>query len=283
MAKFNSSNNYLNINNIGFMQGRLVDSPYNSIQCFPSKLWKKEIVIAKKNNLNILEWTINEQNIDKNPLFSSKKLTEILYVKKNNMTINSVTCDYFMQKPFFKIKNNFLRKKILNNLKKIINNCEKINIKYLVIPLVDKSSIENFQQELEIIKFIKNMLKKFKKISILFEIDYPPTQVLRFIKSFKSKRVGINYDIGNSSSLGYAVEKEQIYFKYVKNVHIKDRILNGSTVRLGKGDANIKKTIKILKKKRYNGNFILQTARNKDKKHLYEILLNRNYLFKLNV
>ena len=35
-------------------------------------------------------------------------------------------------------------------------------------------------------------------------------------------KVGINYDTGNSAGLGYDFNNEIKYFKYVKNIHIKD-------------------------------------------------------------
>ena len=49
-----------------------------------------------------------------------------------------------MQKPFWKIKNN---EKILSYLKQIIFSSGKLNIKFIIIPLVDKGSIENLHQE----------------------------------------------------------------------------------------------------------------------------------------
>ena len=50
------------------MQGRLVDSPYGLIQCFPAKSWKKEFKIASENNLQLIEWTVNKLNLLSNPL-----------------------------------------------------------------------------------------------------------------------------------------------------------------------------------------------------------------------
>jgi len=59
------------IKKIGFMQGRLVNSEKkNTIQYFPEKNWLKELKIAKKINFKMMEWTINIENIDKNPLFN---------------------------------------------------------------------------------------------------------------------------------------------------------------------------------------------------------------------
>ena len=62
----------------------------------------------------------------------------------------------------------------------------------------------------------------------------------------------------------------------MKNIHIKDRTFRGNSVRLGKGDFDFKSFFKFLKKIRYKGNLILQTAR--AKKHIDEIILNRNFI-----
>ena len=63
-----------------------------------------------------------------------------------------------------------------------------------------------------------------------------------------------------------------MYGKYIKNVHIKDRIFGGTTVPLGEGDANLSDILIDLVKRNYNRNLILQTARHKNK-HL-EVLCN---------
>jgi len=263
---------------IGFMQGRLVDSEKkNSIQYFPEKNWPIEFKIAEKINLKIIEWTINSENIKKNPLYNGNLNNVKKLIKKHKIKVPSITCDYFMQEPFFKKSKNKVKNKIINNLQKIIINGNKIGIKYYIFPLVDNSSIKSISEEEHLIKTIKKMIKLLKKNSqILFEIDYPPNKIINFIKKFKSKKVGINYDTGNSAGLNYNFNDEFKYLKYIKNIHIKDRILNGSTVRLGKGNWNYKKFFKLIKKN-YKGNFILQTARSKNNKHIEEILINMKF------
>ena len=64
---------------------------------------------------------------------------------------------------------------------------------------------------------------------------------------------------------------DEIFINYVKNFHIKDRKFNSKTVRLGKGDAKLKKILNYMKKIKYKNNFILQTARSKSKEHIKEI------------
>ena len=66
---------------------------------------------------------------------------------------------------------------------------------------------------------------------------------MNFIRSF-----GINYDTGNSASLGWDVEEEFAnYFDRIYNIHIKDRTLGGTTVDLGTGDVNFQNFLIYLK------------------------------------
>lgn len=265
--------------NLGFMQGRLLKPiKKNTIQYFPDKDWFKELEIGQ-NIFNFIEWTINIENINKNPLIK-KKLDKNFLKKLNlvNIKVQSVTCDFFMQVPIFKKKYFYQYEKILKYLKRLISNCESLGIKFIVLPLVDNSSIKNLEEENYLKKLIINLKSKLKKTKIIFETDYPPEEILRFIKYFNLEKFGINYDTGNSASLGYNFEEEKKYFKYVKNIHIKDRKFKGVSVRLGTGNYNFKKFFNFLKKINYKGNLILQTARSKNNSDIYEICVNKNYI-----
>lgn len=261
---------------IGFMQGRLFKSEkINSIQYFPKKNWQKEIILAEKNGINLMEWTINYENIKQNHLFHKKKnLILKKIIQKSSLKINSVTCDFFMQEPFFK-KNKY---KAISDLKKIIKLSTNVGVKFFILPLVDNSSIENLKQEKILIKELKKLTKYLQKDQkFLFEIDYPPHKINRFLSNF-DKYFGINYDTGNSASLGFDFNEEKKYFKKVHNIHIKDRVFNGHSVRLGKGDFNFKSFFSYIKKINYKGNLILQTARAKN--NLAEIKRNINFIKK---
>ena len=47
---------------LGFMQGRLINSEKKYYTIFSFKNWSKEFKIARKINLRIMEWTINNEN-----------------------------------------------------------------------------------------------------------------------------------------------------------------------------------------------------------------------------
>jgi L-ribulose-5-phosphate 3-epimerase UlaE len=186
-----------------------------------------------------------------------------------------------MQNPFYKLRSNKDKIKNLEILKKVIKNGQKIGIKFFILPLVDNSSIKNFKQEKELVSTLndKNFLKLLReKNQILFETDYPPKKTIKFIKKFNLKKFGINYDTGNSACFNYDVNREKAYFKYVKNIHIKDRLKNGPSVRLGHGNWNYLRFFNIIKKIKYNNNLILQTARSKNGNHVEEINYSKKFI-----
>jgi len=80
---------------------------------------------------------------------------------------------------------------------------------------------------------------------------------------------GINYDIGNSAAAGFnPIEEIDSYGDRIWNVHVKDRLLNGTTVELGSGNADFIRVFRALAGCEYKGNYILQTARATDGNHV---------------
>jgi len=267
--------------NIGFMQGRLSPIERNRIQSFPFSNWKNEFEIANEYNYQFIEWTIDSFLIEKNPIFIEEKLTEILsMMKKYSIKIESITCDFFMENPFFKTDN--LSVNVIEYLLKLLKIANIIKIKYIILPLVDNSSIKNQKEKFLLIKKLE-YLSQFipKKVKILFETDFDPKENLQFINNFDRSNFGINYDTGNSAHFGYDLVAElDYYYHCIDNIHIKDRKKNSDSVNLGKGDFDFKTFFSKLIKKGYDGNLILQTARSKDDQHIYLLNKNRSYIEK---
>ena len=267
--------------NYGVMQGRLSKKIGNKIQAFPSKYWRSEFSKAKVLGLKSIEWTLDYNNLKKNPLLTKKGQLKIKELsKKNSIKINSITCDCFMQKPFWKNKNN---QKILDNFIDIIQCCKNMAINYIVLPLVDNGSIINKKDEKKLLNSCKYILKYLKgsDVKVVFESDFGPKKLKNFITKFDKRYFGINYDTGNSAGLDYEIDDEfKFYGKYIYNVHIKDRLKHGKTVRLGNGNTNFLNLFKNLKKIKYGRKLILQTARSKSDRHMEEIKINLLYLKK---
>ena len=243
------------------MQGRLSPMSNNQIQSFPYEYWEKEFKIASENNFHLIEWIIDQYD---NPIFNEIQIPKIKkLMSKYNIKINSLCCDFFMNNLLFRISKNEQRKNILF-FKTLIKNSHDLGIKILEIPLVDSSSIKNEDEENELIKNLKEVIKDAKDFGILIglETDYSPQKILKLLKKIDNDNIVLNYDTGNSASLGFNPKEElTLLGKYIKNIHIKDRKLNGSTVPFGEGDTNFNLFFSTLRDIDYKGDFIIQGAR----------------------
>jgi len=266
--------------NIGIMQGRLSPKINNQIQAFPNKYWENEFKIASKNKIHSIEWIIDEY---KNPITDE---TQIDYIKKistkYNVKINSICCDFFMNNLLFRISKEEQKKNILV-LKKIMKNANALKIKILEIPLVDSSSIKNEKEEEELIINLKEITQEAKDLGILIglETDYQPKKILKLLKKIDNENIVINYDTGNSASLGFNPKEElTMTGKYIKNIHIKDRKLHGSTVPFGQGDVNFDLFFSTLNDIEYKGDLILQGARVENENPEITITKYRDFILK---
>ena len=266
-------------NKVGFMQGRLSDQVNNLIQAFPSQNWKQEFKTAKEININFMEWTLDYDNLYVNPIMTREGRKEIKSLsEKYSITIPSLTADCFMQKPFWKAKNNemIFQQKVFKDVSLASS---ELGIKYIIVPLVDNGAILNKEHENHLINFLIKNKRFFEDLNlqILFESDFTPEKLGEFIRKFPSHIFGINYDTGNSAAAGYDPSEEFYHYgTFIKNVHIKDRKKNGATIALEKGDADFDKVFINLKTISYEGNFILQTARDRDRNHAKAISIYRD-------
>ena len=132
---------------IGFMQGRLSKPVNGKIQAFPIETWQKEFQIAEDIGFRTMEWTLDFEGIFHNPLMTSKGREKINQLKnKYSLSIPSLTGDCFMQKPFWKVKDQD-SKDLKNLFLQVIENCALLGIKYIVVPIVDNGSIDSIDEQ----------------------------------------------------------------------------------------------------------------------------------------
>lgn len=260
---------------IGFMQGRLCDQVNGKIQAFPWRDWESEFLSAQQLGIFMMEWTLDQERLYDNPFMTSVGQHRILHLtQQTGVQVCSLTGDCFMQSPFFKADTTTKRNQLLSDLEAILESAAVLGLRYVVIPLVDNGALTNSEEQLSLMDGLLPLREglKLKNLKILFESDFPPARLAHFMKEFPSDTFGLNYDIGNSASLGYNTKDEiASYGHRIDNVHIKDRLLGGSTVPLGTGNANFPATFRALFRTRYSGSFILQTARASDGNHVEAI------------
>lgn len=255
---------------VGFMQGRLCDQVDGKIQAFPWNNWEDEFSEAEIINVSVMEYTIDQDNLYKNPLMTKEGQKKINALSSmHHVSIPSLTGDCFMQAPFWKSCAD-IEFELQRDFLAVCDACSAVGIEMIVVPLVDNGCLENIQQEDRLVYFLLSHENFFaqENIKILFESDFEPSNLKRFINRLPSYNFGINYDIGNSAALGFNPRDElNAYGSRIANVHVKDRIRSGTTVPLGSGIADFEFVFSELNKAKYSGNYILQTARAADGDH----------------
>ncbi len=249
---------------IGFMQGRLSPQVDGKIQAFPWEHWKQEFALAESLGLSLMEWTLDQERLYENPLLTAAGQTEIRALcQRHHLSLPSLTGDCFMQAPFWKVSGQE-RAARQQDFCAIVEGCAAVGIKMIVVPLVDHGRLENLEQEERLVSFLKSQIPLLaaKKTQVIFESDFVPQELARFIGQLDAAHFGINYDIGNSAALGFLPKEEfKAYGERILNVHVKDRPLNNTTVPLGSGNADFDAVFAELAHRKYAGNYILQTAR----------------------
>jgi hexulose-6-phosphate isomerase len=255
---------------IGFMQGRLSALVDGKIQAFPWNEWREEFPRARALGLGRIEWTIDQDGLRENPLNTATGQKEIIELSRGNaLKPASLTGDCFMQAPFWKTDGETL-KSLVDDLDLVLASCSILGIEFVVIPLVDNGRIENAAQTDTLLRVLLDRASSLSRqgVKIVFESDLPPAPLAEFIAKFPREVFGINYDSGNSAALGYdSAEEISAYAPRILNVHVKDRLLGGTTVPLGTGAADLAKTIRLIERSGYRGQYILQTARAADGDH----------------
>lgn len=267
---------------IGFMQGRLCERVDGKIQAFPWRDWKNEFPAAAAIDLHLMEWTLDQDKLYDNPLLTPSGQAEIRALcDRYSLAVPSLTGDCFMQAPFWKADTQ-AAKELQNDFAAILEACHSVDICMLVVPLVDNGRLETRAQEDVLVDFMLSQEGRLQScgVCVIFESDFVPSELARFISRLPSDKFGINYDIGNSAALGFHPADEfAAYGHRITNVHVKDRVLGGTTVALGTGNAQFELVFAELARIGYRGNFILQTARALDDSHAQTLRRYRDMTF----
>lgn len=248
---------------IGIMQGRLSPPAGAAIQAFPAGHWAEEFPAAQAAGLCCIEWIYDIGGDDVNPLCTGggrARMREL--ASRHHVAVESVCADYFMAEPLLKgtAEERATRRE---KLVWLLACCRELEIRRVILPFVDASKIEDARQARELARLLSGLGEEAGgHPEIHLETSLEPARFSELLRDIDLPWVKVNYDSGNSSSLGYDADKEfTAYGGLIGSVHIKDRVLGGGTVPLGKGNADFPKLISNLERISYRGSIILQVAR----------------------
>ncbi len=252
---------------IGIMQGRLLPKYLGKYQAHPLGYWEKEFDLAKELRLYCIEFILDFNDAEQNPLLSDAGVKKIqAKIAGTGVQVRSICADYFMEAPLHRADSSVMKRGRLI-LDTLIRNGKKIGITDIVIPCVDQSSLHT---EDDIERFVEALAPaivtaELNHINLSLETDLDPVSFTSLLNRFPSPNVTVNYDTGNSASLGFdPLEEFACYGTRISDIHIKDRKLGGGSVILGTGDTNFDFFFKAVEKINFTGPFIMQVFRDEE-------------------
>jgi hexulose-6-phosphate isomerase len=260
------------------MQGRLLPPVDGCFQCFPKERWREEFPLAAEASVDAIEWIYDSPGEIANPLDTDDGLAEMRRIsKKNHIDVVSVCADYFMECPLARA-GAIEAEEGIDKLLWLLDRCKLAGIRRVVIPFVDNSRIDSDVDEARAVEVLRRVLGEAEKVDVELHLEtsLDPQAFASLLSKLPHPYLKVNYDSGNSASLGYDVLEEiAAYGDRIGSVHIKDRIRGGGTVPLGTGHADIPGLLSQLFRIGYKGDFVMQVARGEAGKELGWIRQNR--------
>jgi hexulose-6-phosphate isomerase len=246
------------------MQGRLIPPQDGRFQSFPRGQWREEIANAVAAGLRGIEWIYDLYGEGANPLETAQGRVELkACLAEHGIAVVSICADYFMDCPLVRCSDDE-RLARLAKLQWLITVCPELGIGRIVLPFVDNSRIASPQERQRVVDCLRQALPTAEAhaVELHLETDMGPEAFSDLLALLDHPLVKVNYDAGNSASLGYAPADEfAAYGARVGSFHIKDRQRGATTVPLGQGSADFASLREQLIRYHYRGDFVLQVAR----------------------
>ena len=236
----------------------------NQYQSHPAGYWDKEFDVAARLGLDLVEFIVDIDGIEANPLMSADGVTRVAEVAaRTGVRVSSICADCFMAAPLHSADPVIARSSAAY-LRRLIDCAPRLSISDIVIPCVDQSSLHSQEDTARFVAALEPVLDDADRqgVNLSLETDLDPERFARLLECFSSARVTVNYDTGNSASIGYDPREElAAYGGKISDIHIKDRVKGGGSVVLGTGDTAFEAFFDALALLDYQGFFILQAYR----------------------
>ena len=249
---------------IGTIQGRLLPPREGRIQAFPVGCWAEEFALAAEAGLDRIEWIWDDDPAGVNPLETVSGIETILRTAADSgVVVRSICADRFMKRPLVS-QGGDLEPTAVDELRGLLENAARLGAECIVLPFVDASALPSRSERAGLERLLGEVLPDAERASVELhlETDWAPSELAEFVAGFAHPLLRVNYDIGNSASLGHDPREElRLLGDHLGSVHVKDRLRGGGTVPLGEGDADFEACFAGFRRTGYERAFILQVAR----------------------
>jgi len=246
---------------IGVMQGRLSPRPAHRLQAFPHQTWPEEFAAAKRVGYSYLEWIYEAERAEENPISSAAGRASIrACARESGLPVGSVCADYFM---IHRLAGESLATRIENAqaLRELIAWTSELGARRILLPLLETSALgtpELVREATESIRSIAPALAAYDVVLGL-EMEIPGAEYAQVIRGIGHERVRAYYDCGNSTAQGFDIATDiEPLLPLLEAVHLKDRVVHGTSKPFGEGAANFAGFFATLQRAGYAGDFLTQ-------------------------
>jgi L-ribulose-5-phosphate 3-epimerase len=182
---------------------------------------------------------------------------------RSGVAVRSICADYFMEAPLH-VADEAAASQSMAVLDTLMANAAKVGVRDIVIPCVDQSSLRQDDDKTRLVERLSSAAPAAAQlgINLSLETDLAPGDFASLLDRLPFSNVTVNYDTGNSASLGFDVTEEfSAYGARISDIHIKDRARNGGSVVLGTGNTDFPAFLDALERQNYSGPIIMQAFR----------------------
>ncbi len=269
------------MNAVGIMQGRLSPPRNGRLQSFPVETWRDEFVRAREAELAGLEWVYERQTESDNPLGTDDGIAEIRRLASDTgVAVWSICADYYMTDRLIQ-SDGTLNRRGIEHLVWLVGRAGALPVRHIVLPFVDASSLATLRERGRLAALLAAVVPAAEAagVGLHLETDLPPDEAVRLMRQNGHPLVRITYDIGNNAALGRdPVEELTAIGPWLGSVHVKDRMVGGGSVTLGRGAADFPTCVRLIREAGFAGEWILQAARENGVGEVALAIRNRRFV-----
>ena len=246
---------------IGVMQGRLSPRPANRLQAFPHETWPEEFALAKRVGYSYLEWIYEAERAAQNPIASAAGRAAIrACMRESGLPVGSVCADYFM---IHRLAGGSAqaRREHAQALCELVHWTRELGATRILLPLLETSALDSPELVSEVTESIRSVCATLDACEVVLglEMEIPGPDYARVIRGIGRERVRAYYDTGNSTAQGLDIATDILpLLPLLEAVHLKDRMVSGSSQPFGQGAANFSGFFAALAGAGYAGDFLTQ-------------------------
>jgi len=246
---------------VGIMQGRLVPSATGHLESPVGPRWREEFSIAATLGLGHIELVADRAVDLSNPIWSAEGRRQIVAVAgAAGVRLASLCINEPLSSPFRDVD---LALDLAGRIAPVVAG---LHLSTVVLPLLEASDLRALEWA-EAARCVSLLAEHLSDCGtrLVLELGISAVESTRFLTHITPVPVGVCYDVGNATALGFdaAVELRTLG-PCVWHIHAKDKNAAGENVRFGTGQVPFVSIMAALADQGFEGLITMEATRGED-------------------